>query len=135
MAKKYFWNEPRSTFAGKKYGEEVTEYFTGDSDKRLKNLVDIGKISEKKPETVEVAKQSELHQLRKTVENQKAKIVILEDRLKQSATKPDISAALEAALEKYPKKSKEAVDRIVELEKQVEELTSPDNDEAGDGGE
>lgn len=83
---KYYWNDPGSTFDGKKLGTDITGYFVNDKGEftgkeRLKKLIEKGTISEKKPVSIEIAKESELNQLRKTVEEKNIKIADLEDEL------------------------------------------------------
>ncbi len=104
-----YWNDPKSRFAGNKFGGDVTEYFSGKDDKRLKKFIDDGKISIEKPKSFEQAKESELFQLRKTVKEKDGEI-----------------EGLKAELEKRgSEKLREARTKIKDLEKQIEELTKP----------
>lgn len=121
MAKEeqYFWNATGETFAGHRFGEDVTKHFEGDSDRRDKYIA-LGKIVTSAPVDFNDAKQSELNVLRKTVATQKVKIAELETEVKKGGTsKPSKKVKdLEAEIST-------ANGKIKELESQVATLTDP----------
>lgn len=126
MAKKeekYFWNLTGETFAGLAYGSEVTEYLK--DDPRLQGYLDRGAVVTEKPQTVEIAKESELHQLRNTVRKLENKIVGMENADKKipksaSAAKKRI-AELDEFLSEKDKKIKDLSDEVETLKKGVDD--------------
>lgn len=111
-----FWTRTGETFAGKKFGEDVTDYFAEDIEKngdvkkgsRLEEFFKLGKVTQEQPETYEAAESGELVALRKSVAAQKEEIEELKNELASA-----------------PKTVKEANKKIKDLEKQLEELTKP----------
>lgn len=130
---RYFWNKTGECFAGKTFGEDITEYFSGDiNDKgaakegtRLENFLKFGSISDEKPVCYEAAEDAELNQLRETVENQKGQIADFQREL--DSVPENITAA--------KKEAKELKSEIEELQRQISELTEPSATEPkGKGG-
>lgn len=129
----YFWNATGETFAGHRFGEDVTKHFEGDQ-KRADEYIALGKIVTSAPVDFNDAKQSELNVLRKTVETQKVRIAELETEAKKGGTaKPskkvkDLEGEI-TGLKTEAQKAKdligEADSKIKELESQVATLTDP----------
>lgn len=142
MAKEqqYFWNKKGECFAGCKFGEEVTEFLEG-QEKRVEELLALGKIVKSRPVDFDSAKENELKALRVEVEKLQERNKELETEAKKSGSaKPskkvkdleaeikDLTAKLESAnLEVEGLKTELLKDetKIAELESQVATLTDP----------
>ena len=123
MAKKeeqYFWNLTSECFAGLGYSEEVTDHLK--DDPRLQGFLDRGAVVTEKPQTVEIAKESELHQLRNTVRKLENKIVEMEDVAKKT---PKSASAAKKRIVELEGFVSEREERVAELENQIAELTKP----------
>lgn len=109
MAKEsYFWNKKGECFAGREFGEDVTDIFA-DDEKRCKKYLELGKIVTSEPLDFDHAKESELNSLRATVEKLSARNSELEAEIKKGASV----------------KLKEAKEKIKDLETQLDEATDP----------
>lgn len=106
--KQYFWNLKGQTFAGRKFGEEVTDILANDKD-RLKKYLDLGQVVTSEPTDFDQAKENELTALRTKVGKLQLRNAELEAEAKKGGSA----------------KLKDARAKITDLEKQVEELTSP----------
>ena len=109
MAKEsYFWNLKGENFAGRAFGEDVTDILGEDKDRRQKYL-DLGKIVTSEPVDFDKAKENELNSLRAAVKKLSTRNSELEAELKKGASV----------------KLKEAKDKIKDLETQLDEATDP----------
>jgi len=105
---KYYWNKKGETFAGCKFGDDVTKYFEND-EKRCEEYLNLGKIVTSEPIDFDHAKEDELNSLRVVVEKLQSRNSELEENAKKSGTA----------------KWRESQDKIKELESQLEEATAP----------
>lgn len=131
--KQYFWNDTGGNFGGRRAGEDVTDFLVIDGTpdkKRINKMLELGQISETKPDSHEQASSAELIQLRKTVNDQKIKIADLEDEL--SKVPKNVTAArkeskeLKAELVEKDIELTEKLDEITKLKADLEEATKPE---------
>lgn len=120
----YFWNSTSGTFGGHRFGEDVTEYFEDDLDRREKYL-ELGKITTKKPVDFNDAKQSELNVLRKTVETQKDEIADLKSKSKSPSKASKKLKDAELEIVDLKSQANTANTKIKELEADLDKATSP----------
>lgn len=138
---KFYWIKTGEHFAGKPTGEEITDFFDGDinkkggvkKDSRLEKMINDGLVGDEKPASHEAAQEGELHGLRKTVESQKSEIADLQSKLDNTPATVKVAnekiKSLEAQLEEGTNQILK--DKITALENQIEEATRPpvDNNE------
>ena len=132
--KKYYWNLKGQTFAGRQFGEEVTDILADDED-RLQKYLDLGQIVTSEPTDFDQAKESELTSLRIEVEKLQLRNSELETEKKKTPKSTKNAAAkiksLESKLEEVgdtEKKVEELETQVAELTKQLEEATAPDSE-------
>ncbi len=127
---RYFWNKTGECFAGQVVGTDITDHFSDDiTDKgkvkegsRLEEFIELGHISDTKPESYEAAEDAELNKLRETVESQKVEIADLERDAE------NVPKNVTAARKEVKDLKSELVEKdleIEELQRQIEELTAP----------
>lgn len=131
MAKEqYFWNKKGETFAGCKFGDEVTKFLEGQTE-RVAKLLELGKIVTSEPVDFDQAKENELNVLRKTVETQQSRITELEAKPKKGEASKKLKDA-EAEINGLKIESderndllSEAYGKIKELEADLDKATKP----------
>ncbi len=115
-----YWIKTGETFAGRKTGEDITDFFHDKKgapiqQERLEKLKKDGYVSIEQPASIEEASEIELNALRKTVADQNEKIVDLENEL--TTIPKNVTAAR--------KQIKELKSELVEKEIEIEALTKP----------
>ncbi len=115
-----YWIKTGETFAGRKTGEDITDFFVDKKgapiqEERLEKLKKDGYVSVEQPASIEEASEIELNSLRKTITDQTDKIVDLENEL--TNIPKNVTAAR--------KQIKELKSELVEKDIEIEALTKP----------